>query len=330
MIANQWYALLDAAEVVQNKITGVTRLGEKLVFWRDAQGDIGCIADKCCHRGASLSIGKICGQQIQCPFHGFRYDTSGKVVLIPANGKYTPVPPNFKVKHYVARQANGFIWVWYGETSDDLPRIPSFEELEEGFSFATMSESWNMHYTRCIENQLDVVHLPFVHANTIGRGNKTLVNGPVVKWSGNRMTFYVKNEVDKGQTPQKPDEIKDYEKLFRLQFQMPNTWQNIISDKLRIMAVFAPVDDQNTIIYLRYYQCFVRMPLVRQVVNLVGAKIVDKIIFHQDRRVVITEVPKKTQLSMDENLIQGDLPIIEFRRKREQLKKSSATTPELP
>lgn len=323
MIRNQWYAVLDAREVRRNKITGVTRFGEKLIFWRDERGVIGCIADKCCHRGASLSIGKMCDGRVECPFHGFRYDVSGRVVMIPANGKMAPVPDNFKVKSYTAKEAYGFIWVWYGEPSDNLPGIPFFEELSEGFSYGSMAESWGVHYTRSIENQLDVVHLPFVHGNTIGRGNKTLVNGPVVKWNGNRMTFYVKDEVDNGQTPQKPNEIKDYEKLFSLQLQMPNIWQNIISDNQRVMAAFAPVDDENTMIYLRFYQRFVRVPLVRQLVNLVGGKVMNKVILHQDRRVVITELPKKSELSMGENLIQGDLPIIEFRKKREELKRQA-------
>lgn len=323
MIKDQWYAVLDAREVPRNKIIGVTRLGEKLIFWRDEQGKIGCIADKCCHRGASLSVGKIQHNTVECPFHGFRYDNSGKVVMIPANGKNTPVPANFKVKSYTAREAYDFIWVWHGEPSDILPEIPFFEELKSGFTYGKMAENWNVHYTRSIENQLDVVHLPFVHGNTIGRGNRTLVNGPVVKWEDNLMTFYVKDETDEGQIPQKPDEIVDYEKLFSLQLQMPNTWQNRISDKLRVMAAFAPVDDENTMIYLRFYQRFVKVPIIRNIVNFVGGKIMDRVILHQDRRVVITQLPKKSELSIGENLIQGDLPIIEFRRKREELKRQS-------
>ncbi len=201
-----------------------------------------------------------------------------------------------------------------------MPEIKFFEELKEGFSYGGFSESWGVHYTRAIENQLDVVHLPFVHNTTIGRGNKTLVNGPVVKWKEDLMTFYVKNEEDDGQTPQRPDEIEEYEKLFSLQLQMPNLWQNIISDKVRIVAAFAPIDEENTRIYLRFYQNFMKVPVLKQIINSLS-NITNKIILHQDRRVVITQLPKKSELTMGENLIQGDLPIIEFRKKREALKK---------
>lgn len=61
------------------------------------------------------------------------------------------------------------------------------------------------------------------------------------------------------QKPEKPNEIEDYEKLFRLQFQMPNTWQNIISDKIRIVAAFVPIDGEHTHIYLRYYQNLIKL-----------------------------------------------------------------------
>ena len=324
MIQNQWYAVLDSRQVKKNRLIGVTRLSEKLVFWRDEAGDVFCIYDKCCHRGASLCTGKLVENHVECPFHGFLYDGSGKVTRIPANGKNAKVADNYRVNAYPARDAHGFIWVWFGEERENLPEIPFFEELTKGFSYGEFSENWNVHYTRAIENQLDVVHLPFVHKTTIGRGGKTLVNGPVVKWNDNRMTFYVKNEVDNGQKPEKPNEVADYEKLFHLQLQMPNVWQNIISDKVRILAAFAPVDEENTHIYLRFYQDFMHVPVLKQLVNALSA-IFSSIVLHQDRRVVLTQLPKKSEFTMKANLVQGDLPILEFRKRRELLKKGNVT-----
>ena len=147
-----------------------------------------------------------------------------------------------------------------------------------------------------------------------------MVNGPVVKWDENRMTFYVNNVLDDGvKKPLKPHEIKNYTKLFRLQFQMPNMWQNIIGPDIRIMAVFAPIDDGHTMIYIRFYQRFMKLPILKQVVNQTS-KISNRYILHQDRHVVLTQFPKKTELGMGEKLIQGDGPIIEFRKRRALLK----------
>lgn len=322
MIKNQWYGILDAKEVKTGKPIGVTRMGEKLVLWRGEDGKVHCLFDKCCHRGAALSKGTIIHDEAACPFHGFRYDGTGKVVQIPANGKNTPVPDRYKVNAYRVEEKYGYIWLWYGKYEENLPEIPFFEYLREGFTYGGFSENWAVHYTRAIENQLDVVHLPFVHGDSIGRGNRTLVNGPVVEWNENRMTFYVDNSLDDGITkPLKSEEIKNYKNFFHLQLQMPNIWQNVISDDIRIVAVFAPVDEENTHIYLRFYQKFMKIPVLMQLVNSLS-NIGNKHIFHQDRRVVLTQIPTKSELKMEENLIQGDLPILEFRKKRASLKQA--------
>jgi len=318
MIKNQWFAILESKEVKTQPV-GVLRLNEKLVLWRDDNG-LNCIYDKCCHRGASLALGKIVDNHIECPFHGFRFDQKGEVKLIPANGKSAKVPNSFKVNAYKVVDAYGFIWLWNGDYDDaDESQINFFEELKEGYLYDTFSETWNVHYTRAIENQLDVVHLPFVHASTIGKGNKTIVNGPVVKWEENLMTFYVDNIKDDGKTiAKKTKEITDYENYFSLQYQVPNIWQNIISDQVRIFAAFVPVDNQNTKIYLRFYQNFLTIPVLGQLITSMG-NLFNRKVLHQDRRVVITQIPKYSELKMKEKLIPGDLPIIEFRKKLHQL-----------
>lgn len=320
MIKNQWYAIMQSKEV-KNKPIGVTRMGEKLVLWRDQNGELNCIYDRCCHRGASLSLGKVVDGKVECPFHGLLYDGSGKVTTIPANGKFEKVPERFKVNGYKVTEDHGLIWLWYGDQNyEDKPEIPFFKDLKDGFRYDTFSEVWDVHYTRAIENQLDVVHLPFVHDTTIGKGNKTLINGPVVKWTDNLMTIYVNNVTDTGdKTALKSNEIKDYEKLFSLQYQVPNIWQNRISDKVRVFAAFAPIDDKRTKIYLRFYQKFLPLPGLGDLIASIG-NIFNRIILHQDRRVVLTQLPIKSEFKMDEILIAGDLPIIQFRKKRDDLK----------
>ena len=95
MIPNQWYIVMDSSQI-KDKAVGVIRMGEKLVFWRDATGKAVCLRDKCVHRGVQLSKGKIIGDRLQCPFHGLEYDASGRVIKIPANGRNTPVPERFR------------------------------------------------------------------------------------------------------------------------------------------------------------------------------------------------------------------------------------------
>ena len=71
------------------------------------------------------------------------------------------------------------------------------------------------------------MHLPFVHHNTIGRGGRTVVDGPLVKWvDGDKMNVYVYNRQDDGTPPLKPDEVPQPQGPFRLAFHFPNVWEN--------------------------------------------------------------------------------------------------------
>ena len=318
MIRNQWYVVLESKELKRHKPLRISRFNENLAIWRDENGHVCCIEDRCCHRGVSLSCGKITGGKLECPFHGFIYDKAGRVTVIPANGKTSPAPDNMKVPAYSTFEAYGLIWLWWGD-EDKIKGEPFFFEELKHSSYSSFKDHWNVHYSRAIENQLDVVHLPFVHKTTIGKGNKTLVNGPVVVRDKELITFYVDNIKDDGKTiPLKPDEIVGYEKFFHLQFHYPNIWQNHISGKIKAFAAFVPVDEENTIVYIRYYQTMVSIPLLKEFFNYLG-KVSSIIILRQDKRVVTTQLPKKSALKSDERLIMGDKPIIEYRKHRQEL-----------
>ena len=132
-----WYIVLDSEEVT-NKPFGVQRLGRKLVFWRDSSGKIACLDDRCCHRGAQLSLGRVVEAQIECPFHGFQFAQDGHCTLIPANGRAAPIPKRFCIKSYPVRDAHGWIWLYWGDLKEgeDLPPLPWFEDLNDSFSCA--------------------------------------------------------------------------------------------------------------------------------------------------------------------------------------------------
>jgi phenylpropionate dioxygenase-like ring-hydroxylating dioxygenase large terminal subunit len=318
MIFNQWYAVLDSRELKKGKPLMIRRFNENMAMWRDSENSVCCITDRCCHRGASLSCGKIKSGNLECAFHGIEFDKTGNAVKIPANGKNRPVPETMKVQSWKTYEDYGFIWIWWGDYEKASPGPFFFRDLD-GFSYSGFSDHWNVHYSRAIENQLDVVHLPFVHRTTIGRGDKTLVHGPVVVIEDDLLSFYVWNVPDDGKTiPLKPDEITDYKKLPHLSFHYPNIWQNYISGKIRAFAAFVPVDEENTIIYIRYYQNLVKIPVLKWIFNSLG-NLSSRIILRQDKRVVITQIPKKTSVKMDERLIMGDKPIIEYRKHRQEL-----------
>jgi phenylpropionate dioxygenase-like ring-hydroxylating dioxygenase large terminal subunit len=325
MIPNQWYVLMESKEIKERPV-GVTRMGEKLVFWRDGAGNLSCLRDKCPHRGVALSTGEVVNGHIQCPFHGFEYDTSGRAVFIPANGRNVSVPQAFQVHSYPTYEAHGFVWVWWGDDSpEDLPSPRFFDDIDADFSYATIRDLWNAHYSRSIENQLDVVHVPFVHHNTIGRGIGKLVDGPGMEWVDEDMFYvYTFNREDDGTPPRRSSEVPvpPPDRDYKLEFIFPNLWQNHIGQDIRVVVAFAPIDEGHTLFYLRFYQKFLTVPGLKQLVTWASMPY-NRRVLHQDRRVVETQRPRPSGLRIGEKMIQGDRPIIEYRRRREELIQSS-------
>jgi phenylpropionate dioxygenase-like ring-hydroxylating dioxygenase large terminal subunit len=328
MIPNQWYAVLDSREVPRGRPVSVLRMRERLVFWRDSSGSVACLRDICPHRGAALSGGKLLGETVECPFHGFRFNASGECRLVPALGKNVPPPKALKAGSYPAREAHGWIWIFWGSAAHDLPPIPYFDDLDESFSFATYPYRWNAHYSRVIENQLDVMHLPFVHYNTIGRGHRTVVDGPLATLEDDILRLWVYNRRDDGIPARRSDELTAPGRAPFLYFRFPNIWENNISPEMRIVAAFAPVDDEHTVLYLRTYQRMVRIPVLRDLFN--GFSMLGNwYIARQDKSVVEMQLPRRSDLHMDEHLVPGDGPVILYRRRRRALL-DAAGIPEKP
>lgn len=323
MIPNQWYVILESSQVKRGKPVGVTRMGEKMVAWRDSHGKVSVMRDLCPHRGVALSAGQILGDCIECPFHGFQYNITGACTLIPANGRGAEVPKAMRAQAYATHEEHGFIYIWWGEPRENLPPVPYFDNIDDSqYSISTIKDLWRTHYSRAIENQLDNVHLPFVHRTTIGRGNETLVNGPMYKVvqvpSGQRIDVWYDNEVDRGQKPLRKSEMPEPTHRPLLQFLFPNLWQNWLGNTMRVVIAFVPIDNENTLMYIRYYQSMMRVPVLRQIFEAL-ATVGNWVIERQDRRVVITQMPKRSDLRIGEVLVPGDGPIIEYRKLRNEM-----------
>lgn len=318
MIRNQWYAVLSSNEVKPGQIKAIHRMGEALVFWRNLDGAVFCFEDRCPHRGVALSKGKLVDGNLQCPFHGFQFDGDGECCLVPANGRNAPKPKQIRAKNYPTYEDHDFIFIYWGDGEPSIQQPHFFDNLD-GLSYGSAQDPWKIHYSRVIENQLDVAHLPFIHHNSIGRGNRTLVDGPLVEWENeNKFLVFVFNRFDDGSLPEKPKNLTRPEVPFHLEFIFPNLWQNFIGPDTRVLAAFVPVDDQNTILYLRFYQGFMKIPVIKDLINWASMPF-NLYIAHQDRVVVETQLPGRSELRIGEKLIQADWPIVQYRKRRQEL-----------
>ena len=163
---NDWYPVARGDAVGEGQLCAVRLLGEDLVVWR-AGGQAVAWQDLCLHRGTRLSLGKIEDGLLVCPYHGWRYDGSGRCVGIPAHPDQTP-PTKARTHIYRATERYGLIWVSLGDGDQDVPAFP--EEDDPGYRkiLCGPSEIVNASAPRIIENFLDVAHLPHVHSGILG------------------------------------------------------------------------------------------------------------------------------------------------------------------
>ncbi len=143
----------------------VRLLGQDVVLWRDAAGVPRAAPDRCPHRGTRLSLGRVCEGQIECPYHGWRFDGAGRCVLIPALPGFTPPVTHAVATHRVS-EAHGLLWL---HLQDDaaLPRFdaetdPKLRKLNVGPYDVAASAP------RIVENFLDLAHFGFVHEGWLG------------------------------------------------------------------------------------------------------------------------------------------------------------------
>ena len=117
-VRNAWYIAAWSDEVVERPL-GRRILGEPVVLFRDSAGAIAVLQDRCCHRGAPLSLGDVVPRGIQCGYHGLVFDSAGQCVLVPGDHK---VPPGARVRAYPAVEQDAFVWVWMGDPEKRIDR----------------------------------------------------------------------------------------------------------------------------------------------------------------------------------------------------------------
>jgi phenylpropionate dioxygenase-like ring-hydroxylating dioxygenase large terminal subunit len=322
LIPDCWYAVLDARAVTALRPLAARRFGRDLVFWRDGAGQVSAFEDRCPHRSSQLSLGKVVAGRIQCPFHGFEFDADGACQFVPANGRAAQVPKVFRCESYPVREAHGFIWVWYGRRRDVYPPLSWFADLD-GFEYATTSKEWEVDVSRAIEGLLDVSHLPFVHARTIGRGRKTLVNGPYTTLEDDVIRVWVSNQPDQGLPALKPTQVPPPEGPASLEFRYPNIWILRISAKFRVVNVIAPIEEGRCLIYLRTYLKMAGPPALARMAGRV-ANVLNLRILAEDYPVIQSQRPRVTDLEIGEHFIPADRPIAIYLQRRREMIEASA------
>jgi phenylpropionate dioxygenase-like ring-hydroxylating dioxygenase large terminal subunit len=164
-VRNAWYVASWSGDIVPEKPMRMQILGEPIVIWRTASGQIAALEDRCLHRLAPLSQGVCEGEKIRCMYHGMVFDHTGRVTAIPGQDR---VAGNLRVRAYPVHERHGSIWIWMGQAAADASLIPpviGFEHPAYADYITCRSHiDYKAEAKLVFANVLDVSHVPFLHA----------------------------------------------------------------------------------------------------------------------------------------------------------------------
>ena len=167
-IRNCWYVAAWSHEITVGQVAGRKIIGDRLALYRDSTGKIVCLEDRCSHRWAPLSQGRVDGDLIQCLYHGLTFRPDGNCHHIPGADSIASCA---SVRAYPAVEMDSWIWVWMGEASKaDEGLIPvAFGIDDEQWVMRANQLDYEADYELINDNLCDLSHLDFVHENTLGR-----------------------------------------------------------------------------------------------------------------------------------------------------------------
>lgn len=169
MIRNFWYAVA-ASNDLRDRPLAVRVLGHDVVLFRTAAGAAACLTDRCAHRGDQLSRGTVEGDCLRCPYHHWAWKSDGACADIPSNRPGDPIPDRARVASWDVAEGSGWVFVFVGDLPEGKrPPLPTFPELSQpGWRVFDFTFDLDAHYSRVVENAVDMSHLPFLHRATYG------------------------------------------------------------------------------------------------------------------------------------------------------------------
>ena len=166
-LRNAWYVAAWPEEIGDRPL-GRVIMNQPIVLFRDAEGQAAALEDRCCHRGAPLTHGKVVAEGLQCGYHGLVYDRTGRCVRVPGQDR---IAGEARVRSYPIVERQQFVWIWMGD-----PALADEGAIVD-YPYHDQPERWPHRramfpiaadYMMMIDNLMDLSHLGYVHARTIG------------------------------------------------------------------------------------------------------------------------------------------------------------------
>jgi 5,5'-dehydrodivanillate O-demethylase len=253
LLRRYWMPIACAGELTEEKPIRATRvLGENLVVFRDKTGRYGAVGEQCPHRKASLAFGRVDEEGIRCPYHGWKFDRTGRCLEQPAE----PVEGGFKdkIKHtaYPVEKLGGLLWAYLGP--EPRPLLPRWDVLawENGKRWVEKHEMYHCNWLQPMENSVDPSHLYWLHGDTAH------LVGVVGKYEEehNFIPFeygILKQRRTPGRKPGECPQLDQHPLVFPITLRHVFRALKTTGWLLHNMQIRVPVDDAHTQVYVVYF-----------------------------------------------------------------------------
>jgi phenylpropionate dioxygenase-like ring-hydroxylating dioxygenase large terminal subunit len=172
-LRNAWYVAAWSDDIGDEAVVARTIMDEPIALYRGADGTVAAIEDRCAHRFAPLSMGKVVGgDRIRCPYHGLEFDGTGACVHNPHGAKN--IPSRARVKSYPVIEKHKAVWIWMGDAAADEAKVPDFGVLDNVPELHTTkrdSITIKANYQLIIDNLLDLSHTSYLHEGILGNAD---------------------------------------------------------------------------------------------------------------------------------------------------------------
>ncbi|MDX5298480.1 MAG: aromatic ring-hydroxylating dioxygenase subunit alpha [Gammaproteobacteria bacterium] len=190
-LKDYWYAAALSEAVTGKAPLSVVILETRIVLWRNRDGAVAALRDRCLHRNTFLSPGTVKDDCIRCPYHGWTFDAQGSCVNVPSEGPDGKPYPNRKVEAFPVREQHGLVWVWMGgDVAPDKDPFPMPHYGEKGWNTYYMKTHFNNGVTQLVENFMDVPHTVFVHKGWFRDRKKLRVDSTVERTADSVLVTY--------------------------------------------------------------------------------------------------------------------------------------------
>jgi 5,5'-dehydrodivanillate O-demethylase len=252
-----WFPVAAMVELDKWPVKKVRLLGEDFALFRGKDGTLGFVADRCPHRGASLSCGMTDGSNLRCAYHGWAYDTAGQCVDTPAEPTGSELKTRIQIAAYPVQKLGGMVWVHIGR--QPAPLLPRYEfmvrdDWDHDVGIAEIPCNW----LQICENNMDPYHVEHLHGHFANWVRERQGLEPIHVHRHNKVKYelfeygFVKKRLWQGASEDSQEWTIGHPLLFPTNnlIRINPDWTQI---ELRV-----PVDDTNTIYY--YYNCRRRTP----------------------------------------------------------------------